>query len=126
MLKRPLKTHFREKVLKGIKTTTLRDTPWPIGKPIMLYSWSGKPYRSKQDDLVPVEVLDINQVVITHFKITEMIVYWGYTNECWHKEGFDSQKDMDNYFKSCIKPGKNVTKYMMTFKVIRDWKADEK
>ena len=38
--------------------TTIRDKPWPIGVPIMLYYWSGKPYRSKQVDIAPVIVRD--------------------------------------------------------------------
>ena len=41
MLKRPINSRFRELVLRDEKTTTIRDKPWPVGVPIMLYSWTG-------------------------------------------------------------------------------------
>lgn len=39
MIKRPLNSQFREKVLCGEKTTTIRDKAWPVGVPIMLYAY---------------------------------------------------------------------------------------
>ena len=53
MTRRPLNERFANKVLAEIKHTTIRDKAWPMGKPIMLFRWSGKPYRSKQIEVAP-------------------------------------------------------------------------
>ncbi len=48
MIKRPLTQRFHQKVIEGIKISTIRPNPWPVGVPIQLYHWEDKPYRSKQ------------------------------------------------------------------------------
>ena len=56
MIKRPLDPKFSDAVREGRKVTTIREKPWPVGKPIMLYNWSGIPYRSKHIDVASVKV----------------------------------------------------------------------
>jgi hypothetical protein len=34
MIKRPLAEQFHQKVLDGIKISTIRPNPWPVGVPI--------------------------------------------------------------------------------------------
>jgi hypothetical protein len=55
MIKRPLNSQFPEKVEDLVKITTIRNEPWPVGVPIMLYCWSGKPYRSKHKNVCPID-----------------------------------------------------------------------
>jgi hypothetical protein len=40
MIKCPLSPQFSDAVRNGVKTTTIRSKPWPIGRPIMLFNWS--------------------------------------------------------------------------------------
>ncbi len=118
MIRRPLNERFAEKVLAGIKTTTIRDKPWPVGKPIMLFRWSGKPYRSKQIDIAPV-VVDFTQGIdITHapggMVYSSPIVA---KRPLFGTEGFSSPKEMDDWFGPLVKPGKTVTKALMRFRL---------
>ena len=64
MIKRPLNSRFSDAVLEGRKVTTIRDTPWPVGKPIMLYNWSGAAYRSPQIDVAAVLVVETTLIRI--------------------------------------------------------------
>lgn len=36
MLKRPVNSRFNDRIRAGIKITTIREKPWPVGKPITL------------------------------------------------------------------------------------------
>lgn len=135
MLKRPLHSRFGPKVLAGIKCTTIRDTPWPVDKPIMLYHWSARPYASKQQNLAPVAALKTIPISITHLPSGEM----AYVLEIplsslhddthpsatpfselslWQLEGFDSREDMDTWFRAKLKPGQTVHKHLMRFKLM--------
>jgi hypothetical protein len=120
MIKRPLDPRFRDKVLAGVKTTTIREKPWPVGVPIMLYSWIGLPYRSKQDDLVPVVAWHTGPIKITHRTDGGML----YAYECHdaaerihESEGFASREEMDAWFRPLVKPGQTVTKRLMRFRL---------
>lgn len=117
MLKRPLNPQFREPVLADQKTTTIRDRPWPVGVPIMLYSWSGAPYRSKHVDIAPVIVKGFWTIRITQDPDGSM----GY--DCGREsgrpiheaEGFRNRDEMDEWFRRLVKPGQTVEKTLMRF-----------
>jgi len=78
MIKRPLNSRFSDAVREGRKITTIRDNPWPVGKQIMLYNWSGAAYRSKQNDVAAVTVLATSPVTISRVgdAMTYAIKYW--------------------------------------------------
>jgi len=120
MLKRPLHAQFGPKVLADLKRTTIRDTPWAVGKPIMLYHWTGKPYRSPQQDVAAVEVEHTQPIAITvpaygspHYSPRTVA-----GQPLWQLEGFDSQDDMDAWFLAKLKPGQTVHKHLMLFKLL--------
>jgi hypothetical protein len=118
MLKRPLNSRFREPVLRGEKTTTIRDKAWPVGVPIMLYNWSGAAYRSTQLDVCPVVVRGFWTIRITHLPYLIALKY-----ECgkesgpalYKSEGFASQEEMDAWFRPLVKPGQTIEKTLMLF-----------
>jgi len=120
VIKRPLNERFRNAVLQGEKTTTIRDKPWPVGVPIMLYSWEGLAYRSKQIDLCPVKVVGFWRIRITHHTDGAMGVECGReTNKpLWQTEGFADPEEMDAWFKPLVKPGQTVEKWLMNFQTI--------
>lgn len=131
MLKRPLHAQFGPKVLAGIKRTTIRDTPWPLGKPIMLYHWTGKPYRSPQQDVVAVEAVFTCPISIVRngschlhyllalsdtYSLGRAIKTHVESIRLWQLEGFDSRDAMDAWFRPLIKHGQTVEKHLMLFK----------
>lgn len=124
MLKRPVNSRFNERILAGIKITTIREKPWPVGKPIMLYNWSGKPYGSPQRDVCAVEVTHTQPITITHSHTGRMF-YKVASPEAgesqsmlWRHEGFDSQDDMDAWFLAVLKPGTTTEMHLCRFKII--------
>jgi hypothetical protein len=122
MIKRPLNPQFSDAVREGRKSTTIRDNPWPVGVPIMLYNWSGLPYRSKQIDVAPVIVESVHRIVITRFNDTGM----GYGDYCplpshrqlWETEGFDSREQMNEWFRSALKKSTVSEKVLMRFSLL--------
>jgi hypothetical protein len=118
MLKRPLSPRFREPVLADQKTTTIRDKPWPVGVPIMLYNWRGAAYRSKQVDVAPVIVKGFWTIRITHREDGGMLYAYGRVNETplHETEGFVSRAEMDEWFRPLVKPGQTLTKTLMLFR----------
>lgn len=121
MLKRPLNSRFREPVLAGIKTTTIRDRAWPAGVPIMLYSWSGEPYRSKHVDVAPVKLVGFWTIRISHLPNGSMVYECGKTSgPALHvTEGFNSREEMDAWFREKIPPGTGVKKILMLFRRVK-------
>jgi hypothetical protein len=120
VIKRPLNVRFRDNVMAEVKTTTIRNNPWPVGKPIMLYSWSGKAYRSKQDDLTPVMVKSATPIRIT--RAGDKIIYqtlMRLPRPLWACEGFHSQSDMDDWFRATLKTGQSHSKHIMLFRLER-------
>jgi len=118
MIRRPLNERFADKVLAGIKTTTIRDNPWPVGKPIMLFRWSGKPYRSKQVEVAPVIVEDACQIRIfnDHLGITyAKRIQTG--RPLYESEGFESREEMDSWFRPLVPQNGEVTKALMRFRL---------
>lgn len=118
MLKRPLNPRFREPVLRDEKTTTIRDKAWPVGVPIMLYSWSGTAYRSKQVDVCSVVVRGFWTIRITRLHRGDIMVYrCGKESgpELYKSEGFASKEEMDAWFRPLVKPGHTIEKTLMLF-----------
>lgn len=117
MLKRPLNTRFNAPLLAGVKCTTIRDTPWPVGVPVMLYNWTGKPYRSPQADVAAVIVKGFWAIRIRRSLDGSM------TYECGKEsgpplhetEGFPSRADLDAWFRALIRPGWHADKFLMRF-----------
>ncbi len=122
MIKRPLNNRFAAAVKSGRKFTTIRDNPWPVGVPIMLYHWSGAAYRSKQNDVAAVKVLGFWPIQIHHLSDGTMRYIHGMVNErpLYETEGFTSSTEMDDWFKALVKPGQTISKTLMRFQVIRD------
>jgi hypothetical protein len=120
MIKRPLHPRFSEAVREGRKFTTIRDKPWPVGKPIMLYNWSGKPYRSPQNNVAPIIVLGFWTIQIAQLEDGTMRYAYGMENAkpLHETEGFESREELDEWFRPLVKPGKSVTKTLMRFRVL--------
>ena len=119
MIKRPLNPQFSSAVIEGRKFTTIREKPWPVGTPIMLYNWSGAAYRSKQIDVAPVIVMGFWTIQIAHMESGDM--RYAYGMDCGlalhETEGFDSRAAMDEWFRPLVKPGQSVTKHLMRFRL---------
>lgn len=117
MIKRPLNSRFSDAVREGRKITTIRDNPWPVGKQVMLYNWTGAAYRSKQKDVAAVTVLATSPVTISRVgdAMTYAIKYEWPIGPLWKTEGFDSQEDMDSWFRAKTKPGHAIEKTLMRF-----------
>ena len=119
MIKRPLNPRFSQAVLAGRKITTIRDKPWPVGVPIMLYNWSGLPYRSKQVDVAPVIVEFVQGIDINHEPMGAMFsTAYVAKRPLFGTEGFGSHREMEQWFEAIIKPGQTVTKSLMRFRLL--------
>jgi hypothetical protein len=118
MIRRPLNERFAEKVLAGVKITTIREKPWPVGVPIMLYNWSGAACRSPQVDVAPVVVMGFWTIQIAQMEDGIMRYAYGMENNkpLWQTEGFDSAAELDAWFRPLVNPGKSVTKHLMRFR----------
>jgi hypothetical protein len=122
MIKRPINARFREKVVAGIKVTTIRAKAWPQRVPIMLYSWSGKPYASKHEDLCAVRVNGAFPVVIKKQVSGEIsyrfrnVIHFGVP--LWSLEGFENQQEMDEWFGEKLKEGEEVEMQLMFINVV--------
>lgn len=121
MLKRPLDARFSGPVREGRKITTIRDRPWPVGVPIMLYHWSGAAYRSKHVDVAVVTVLGFWTIIIARHADGTMRYAYGMENErpLYETEGFQSRAAMDEWFQKLVKPGQSITKTLMRFRLNR-------
>ncbi len=121
MIKRPLNSRFSDAIREGIKITTIRDNPWPVAKPVMLYNWSGAAYRSKQVDVAAVMVLASSPVTIARIGdvMTYQIAYEWPIGPLWKTEGFESQDDMDSWFRPKMKSGQAIQKSLMRFELLQ-------
>jgi hypothetical protein len=122
MIKRPLNARFRDAVLRDEKTTTIRDKPWPVGVPIMLYNWAGAPYRSKQIDVAPIVVIGFWTIYITRREDDMMLYHFGRVSilPLHETEGFESRGDMDDWFRPLVKPGQTITKAIIKIRRIHE------
>ena len=128
MIKRPLNARFSEAVREGRKITTIREKPWPVGKPIMLYNWSCKPYRSKQVDVAAVIVSGFWTITIAHLTDGAMRYAYGMENDrpLHETEGFESKAEMDEWFRQLVKPGQAITKTLMRFRLEKTQNPSER
>ena len=121
MLKRPLNERFESAVLAGRKTTTIRSKPWPVGVPIMLYVWSGLPYRSPQRDVAAIEVVTVSPIKMYHRACWGMLYEYDiFMSRFLHEtEGFASRDELDAWFSQRVKRGAFVEQSLMTFRLLR-------
>ncbi len=116
MTRRPLNSQFNTATLEDRKLTTIRNKPWPIGKPIQLYNWSGTAYRSKQIDVAVVTVLWTAPITIE--RIDDKVLFYIdhiFSKPLWELEGFDSQKSMQDWFLAKLKKGQRLQQHLMCF-----------
>lgn len=119
MIKRPLNSRFREQVLAGKKTTTIRENAWPVGVPIMLYNWSGAAYRSKQINVAPVVVESHTALDVVQCHDGKMIYVQHEGAPPSHEsEGFGSAAEMDDWFRKLVPPGHSLRKTLMRFRLL--------
>lgn len=120
MIKRPLNSRFTAAINEGRKISTIRDKPWPVGVPIMLYNWSGLPYRSKQSDVAAIIVHDTQPIMICRSE-TGFITVRSEHDVClpnvWQCEGFSDKNDFDAWFRPLVKPCGWITKHLMLFRL---------
>ncbi len=124
MIRRPLAEQFHQKVLDGIKVSTIRPNPWPVGTPIQLFRWEGLPYRSKHINGPAVIARSVNGIMIAR-DAAGAISYHLAGDDLRHAitdlyviEGFDSQEKMDDWFRRLVKPGQTIQSYQMLFSLI--------
>ena len=120
MIKRPLNARFTDKAREDIKITTIREKPWPVGKPIMLYNWTGLAYRSPQIDVCAVEVLFTTPITITHLPSGQIVFDYSTCGDdrllcLWESEGFADGYELEAWFRPLVKQGETVTKHLMRF-----------
>lgn len=120
MHRRSLNIRFKDKVLDGIKTTTIRDKCWPIGVPIMFFHWVDKPYRSKQIEIAPIIVTAATPIDISKGDFTDHVefsVIMGLDRPLWQCEGFNGPLDMNDWFAPRLKANQTVTKILHRFRL---------
>lgn len=118
MIRRPLNSRFSDAVLRDQKITTIRDKPWPVAVPIMLFNWSGVAYRSKQVDVAAVIVYEVCEIRITrceHRMSYSFIPDPETKKAIYQTEGFATLFEMNAWFRPLVKSGQTVTKYLMRF-----------
>jgi hypothetical protein len=125
MMRRPLHSRFSAAVRAGRKTTTMREKAWPVGVPILLYNWSEKPYRSTQLEVAVVVVEWVDEVDIWRDPDGKMSYGWQRRStsggRClWEREGFESQTDMDMWFRPLAKPGVTLKRKLMGFRLVEE------
>ena len=126
MIKRSLSAQFHQKVMDGIKVSTIRPNPWPVGVPIQLFHWADKPYRSKHVDGPVVIVNCIKPMQICKDCISRPQYCYGHGSlldvvpkNLYAIEGFDSQEDMDAWFRRLVKPGQATQQFQMLFSLFQ-------
>ena len=127
MIKRVVSERFKAVILDGTKTTTIRDRDWPIGRPIMLFHWAAKPYRSKHVDIHEVHVKIRWPIEIEHRSDGQMAFHVGMDQSkapLWKTEGFSSITEMDDWFRPLVTRGRSSWKVLMRFELApRRYKA---
>lgn len=118
MRRRSLNPRFEDKALADIKYTTIRDHPWLVGVPIMLFKWCGTAYRSKQIDIAVIIVERTKPIQIQNRSDHQPLTFL--TDEpipeLWRSEGFNSSEELDAWFRPLTPPGQTITKHLMIFR----------
>ncbi len=117
MIRRPLNSQFNTAILADRKRTTIRNKPWPVGKTIQLYNWSGAAYRSKQIEVTVITVLWTAPITIE--RIDDRVLFYInhlFSKPLWILEGFDSQKSMHDWFLAKLKKGQRLQQHLMCFR----------
>jgi hypothetical protein len=120
MIKRPLNQRFKHVLLAGRKITTIREKAWPVGVPIMLYHWEGLPYKSKHVDIAAVRVLGFWPIEISHVDEFEITYQSGMESliPLWVHEGFQSQWEMDEWFRPLVPIGTSMVRHLMRIQLV--------
>lgn len=107
-------------VLARIKVTTIRERAWPVGSPIMLYNWTGRPYASPQRDVAPVEVRYVMPIRIDVDGRGEIVVRNAegiVLPHPWIDEGFDSAEDFAQWFRPLV-GSSSLLRFLIRFELI--------
>jgi hypothetical protein len=117
VIRRPLDPRFNDAVRAGVKTTTIRRKAWPVGAEVMLYNWTGTPYRTPQKDVAAVLVLDARTIAITHLDDGGMSYAYGRPGDrlLHETEGFPSRAAMDEWFRGLVPCGETREMHLMKF-----------
>ncbi len=121
MIRRPLHHQFAPAVLHGIKDHTIREKPWPLQTPTMLYSWTGKPYNSPQREICAIIVQQIIPVTIHRLSVSDRILVvpddstQTEPEDLWKREGFPTEDAFQHYFRQLIKPGREIERHLHHF-----------
>lgn len=120
MIKRPINARFSEAVLTGRKFTTIREKPWPLWTPIMLYNWSGAAYRSKQIDVAAIEVEEVLEMLVTNDRDGGLVFGRDKIDgiPIHQTEGFDDAGQMQEWFANVVPVGKTVELALMRFHLL--------
>ncbi len=119
MIRRPIDPRFETPVLTRRKISTIREKPWPVDRPIQLYAWTGKAYRSPQRDIAQIQVRSVQPIQITHHVGGAMSYDYGYLpNFAWQCEGFNSSAEMDTWFRSVVPEGTTQIRALMLFDLL--------
>lgn len=108
--------------MEGRKFTTIREKPWPIGVPIMLFNWTGKPYRSKHNDVCAVIVEETMPIKLSRSKQgnifeTPMVIHLCKGKPLYESEGFDCIDDFHDWFRPLIKPCETIERALIQFRL---------
>ncbi len=114
MIRRSLNKRFVEAVLSDTKTTTIRENAWPVGVPIRLFTWTGAPYRSKQQDVAMVVVREVKQVRINHLPDGAILIEGG-GPRLHETEGFRDEEDMAAWFRGVVPLAQSWPQNLMRF-----------
>lgn len=112
MRARLFKSQFAPLVKSGAKRQTLRPTPKrmpKIGEKESWREWTGKPYRSRQNELARVELTKVERIAVNTFPTEDLIILGGMKRRLATLEeqeqiavadGFKSFKEMGRWFHS--------------------------
>jgi hypothetical protein len=120
MIKRRINKQFAAALKRGGKTTTIRNEPWPVGVPIMLYAWSSKGDRSRRD-LVKVMVTEVCSIAICRGLNDEITLF--VPNDppdppLFKGEGYQSHITLCDWFKKRIGRGSSSQMYLIRFRLL--------
>ena len=97
-------SRFADKILSGLKTSTIRKTArCKPGDTLSLRCWQGLPRRSKQDVLLQVPCLSVLPIVLDFDELFSIEVNGIFQDhfdrrEIWQHEGFDGEDNMRDWF----------------------------